>query len=191
MWESGLCLSSLSSLRSCSSSAMSRPPKPTTYTHNQRTNGDIGVVMRRIIDLPLQDDAGRGANVRRGEWAAVPDTTIQYRALSGDTGETNGGIGTGGPKPGRATGWTLQPTAPSYRQTRQRSLGQHSPFVNAASSLFPKGHSANYEPHTESCPTPDSCSPGAATRSSSCRMTRAVMGPMPSNCSSWPTTALS
>jgi hypothetical protein len=47
--------------------------------------------MRRIIDLPLQDDAGRGANVRRGEWAAVPDTTIQYQALSGDTGETNGG----------------------------------------------------------------------------------------------------
>jgi hypothetical protein len=26
-----------------------------------------------------------------GEWIAVPDATIQYRALSGDTGETDGG----------------------------------------------------------------------------------------------------
>ena len=26
-----------------------------------------------------------------GEWAAVPDTTIQYRSLPGDTDETNGG----------------------------------------------------------------------------------------------------
>ena len=26
-----------------------------------------------------------------GEWIAVPDSTIQYRALPGDTGETDGG----------------------------------------------------------------------------------------------------
>ena len=31
----------------------------------------------------------------------------------------------------------MQPTAQSYRQTRQRFLGQRLPFVNATSSLFP------------------------------------------------------
>jgi hypothetical protein len=28
-----------------------------------------------------------------GEWIAVPDAAIQYRALLGDTGETEGDIG--------------------------------------------------------------------------------------------------
>ena len=31
----------------------------------------------------------------------------------------------------------MQPTAPSYRQTRQRFLDQRLPFVKAVSSLFP------------------------------------------------------
>jgi hypothetical protein len=79
-----------------------------------------------------------------GEWIVVPDFTIQYRALLGDTGETAGGIGAGVSKMGMATGWAMQPAVPSYRQTLQRFLNQRSPFVNAASSLFPNGRSANY-----------------------------------------------
>ena len=54
-----------------------------------------------------------------------------------------GDIGAGVPKTGRATGWAMQPTAPSYRQTRQRFLGQRLPFVKAVSSLFPNDDYAN------------------------------------------------
>lgn len=73
-----------------------------------------------------------------GEWIAVPDATIQYRALPGDTGETDGDIGAGAAKTGMATGWTMPPTAPSYRPTRQRFLGQRLPFVRITSGLFHK-----------------------------------------------------
>ena len=66
------------------------------------------------IYSPLRDRAGRNCcddgdcrpapyRVRptgvqmfvEGEWIWVPDHTIQYRALLGDTGETDGGIGAG------------------------------------------------------------------------------------------------
>ena len=71
------------------------------------------------------------------EWIAVPDFTIQYLALLGDTGETDGDIGVGGCNPGVATEWTMKPTAPSYRQTRQRFLNPHLLVVKAVSSRFP------------------------------------------------------
>ena len=47
--------------------------------------------MTGIVARALPGDANRGANVVEGEWIAVPDVTIQYRALLGDTGETAGG----------------------------------------------------------------------------------------------------
>ena len=72
-----------------------------------------------------------------GEWIGVPDSTIQYRALPEIQVKQTGAIGAGVPNTGRATGWAMQPIAPSYRQTRQRFLDQRSPFVKAVSSLFP------------------------------------------------------
>jgi hypothetical protein len=67
------------------------------------------------IYSPLRDKAGRNCcddgdcrpalyRVRptgvqmfvEGRWIWVPDATIQYRTLPGDTGETDGGIGAGG-----------------------------------------------------------------------------------------------
>jgi len=76
------------------------------------------------IYSPLRDRAGRNccddgdcrpASYRvmptgvqmfvKGEWIWVPDHTIQYRALLGDTGETDGGIGAGGS--GLASRWAM------------------------------------------------------------------------------------
>jgi hypothetical protein len=85
-----------------------------------------------------------------GEWIAVPDYMIQYRALLGDTGETDGGHWCGRMQNGRARGWTMLPTARSYRQTRQRFLNQRLPFVKAASSLFLNRRYANYRPEMPS-----------------------------------------
>ena len=74
-----------------------------------------------------------------GEWIAVPDYAIQYRALPGDTGETAGGIGAGLSATGMATGSNTQPSAPSFRQTQQRLLDRPLHFVRAISGLFHKG----------------------------------------------------
>lgn len=74
-----------------------------------------------------------------GEWIWVPDHTIQYRALPGDTGETDGGIGAGVPRTGMASRWAMQPTVQSFRRTRQRFLNPRLPFVKAVSSLSPNG----------------------------------------------------
>jgi hypothetical protein len=78
---------------------------------------------------------GKFSSRERGSLCQTPRSSIGRCTVT--LVKQTGGIGAGGPKTGRATGWTMQPTVRSYRQTRQRFLGQRSPFVNAASSLFP------------------------------------------------------
>ena len=63
-----------------------------------------------------------------GDWIAVPDHAIQYRALPGDTGETYGGIGAAKFATG-VIGQPIQLTAPSYRLTPHRSRGLPFPFM--------------------------------------------------------------
>ena len=76
-----------------------------------------------------------------GEWIAVPDYAIQYRALPGDTGETAGDIGAGDIRYKPSDGMEYQLTARSCRLTPQRSRGHPPPFEKVASGLFHKGAS--------------------------------------------------
>ena len=62
-----------------------------------------------------------------GEWIAVPDHVIQYRALPGDTGETAGGHWCGAIRYREGEEWNIQPTAQSYRLTERPSLDH--PFL--------------------------------------------------------------
>src|ERR687894_641943 len=113
------------------------------------------------IYSPLRDKAGRNCcdngdcrpapyRVRptgvqmfvEGEWIWVPDHTIRYRALLGETGETDRGIGAGGS--GLASRWAMLPSVQSFRRTLQRFRSQRLPFVRVTSGLFHKGASAKY-----------------------------------------------
>ena len=79
-----------------------------------------------------------------GDWIAVPNDTIQYRAIPGDTGETGGGHWCGRSHNWAATGWTMQPTAQSYRLIPLRSPIPPVLIMKAASSLFHKRASAKF-----------------------------------------------
>ena len=79
-----------------------------------------------------------------GDWIAVPDHVIQYRALPGDTGETAGGIGAAKSATRATAAWTVQLSAQSCRPTPPRSRGLPLPFEKVASGLFHKGASEKY-----------------------------------------------
>ena len=102
------------------------------------------------IYSPLRDRAGRNCcddgdcrpapyRVRptgvqmfvEGEWIWMPDHAIQYRALLGDTGETDGDTGAGGSRTGVATIWAMLPSVQSFHQTRRQSLSPRLPFTKA------------------------------------------------------------
>jgi hypothetical protein len=78
-----------------------------------------------------------------GEWIAVPDFTIQYRRSLVTRVKQTGDIGAGRYRTVRATGWTMQPTAPSYHRTRQQFLDRSLPFVRGPSDPS----------HEEACPS--------------------------------------
>ena len=61
------------------------------YSHLTDQEGGSCCGERDCRPAPYRMTAGGVKMFVDGEWIAVPDDTIQYRALLGDTGETGGG----------------------------------------------------------------------------------------------------
>ena len=73
------------------------------YSH-LKDSGERVAAMTGIVALRPYRVTPTGVQMFvEGEWIAVPDDTIQYRALPGDTGETDGGHWCGRIQNGRAT----------------------------------------------------------------------------------------